>query len=647
MSGFRSLSTRLVIAMLVPLSLLLLAATWIETRTASRTMIATGETAAANLGAMVKEELQGVLRSTKSGAEALAIPLSRLPAVDEGMALEMLGQSLDRFPLVYGSALAIEPGPDGEGQFAPYIRRDGNDRISTSLAGDDYRYWEWPWFTEPLEGGRSSWSDPYYDEGGGEVRMVTYSVPLALDGRRAVLTADIELGFLSDIANSNLLGRPGAVLVFDRGGHLVAHPQDDWLLQRRLSEIAQEQGLNALAAVPSAVAAEEELWLRPEDGMHEGVIGGDPSRPGRLLVLPLKEAGWGIGVYFSDADFLADIEAATRFRLLFALTLLILLASTLALVSLRSLRPLGELANRTRAIAHGEFKGATPGLERKDEIGRLSRAFHTMQDQLQHYIEDLTQATAARERMDAELTTARLLQHALLPREQPDHEDVGADLAATLNSARGVGGDLFNYLRLDEDRLFFVIGDVSDKGVPAALFMTRANALIKGAAGRGETPEAVLDVVNRSLSEENELCMFVTLLAGLLDLRTGRLRLASAGHDAPLKVSAGGEVDWVPLDNGPPVGLDEDAIFTGHDLQLDEGDTLFTYTDGVTEARNPDGVMFGEERLEAVLRGSASRDAAALLSAVHEAVEHFAAGAEPADDLTLLVVRRSSGGAEP
>ncbi len=644
MTGFRSLSTRLVVAMLVPLSLLMLASTWLETRTASRAMIQTGETAAANLAATVKEELQGVLRSSKSAVEALAVPLVHLPEANEATTVDVLERVVERLPLVYGSALALETVPGDAAGFATYVHRSAGGITATSLAGDAYRYREQPWFTRPLELGRGVWSDPYFDEGGGEVRMVTYSVPLELAGSRAVLTADLELGFLSEIASSSLLGRPGAVIVFDRGGRFVAHPEDGWLLERRLSELATSPGLQGLAQVPARVADEQELWLRPEDGMHEGVIGGDPGRPGRLLVLPLKEAGWGIGVYFSDDDFLADIQAATRFRLMFALALLILLASTLALVSLRSLRPLGELADRTRAIARGEFQGDTPGLQRKDEIGRLSRAFHLMQEHLQHYIEDLTRATADRERMDAELTTARLLQHALLPRERPDEEDVGVDLAATVRSARAVGGDLFNYLRLDERRLFFVIGDVSDKGVPAALFMTRANALIKGAAGRGDSPSEVLDLVNASLSEENELCMFVTLLAGILDLETGRLELASAGHDAPLYVRADGEVEWVRLENGPPVGLDEDAQFQGLVLQLDAGDALVAYTDGVTEARDAEGRLFGDERLAAALRLARGSDAASLLGTVVEAVEHYADGAEQADDLTLLVVRRPVSG---
>lgn len=646
MSGFRSLATRLVITMLVPLTILLLLATWVETQRAGRAMIATGEAAAANLGSTVKEELQGVLRSTRIGVEALALGLQKIPGLSPAEAERLLQETVKRFPLLYGSALAFEPGETLGAPLALYVHRAGDALVTTSLATDDYRYWEQEWFTRPLADGTAQWTDPYMDTGGGDIRMVTYAVPLEIGGRRAVLTADLALEFLSEIAESSLLGRPGAVLVFDREGRLIAHPRDDWLLDKRIAQLASEQRLPALDSVGRVVAARDELWLRPTDGMHAGLLGGDPLRPGRLFVLPLKEAGWGIGVYFSDDVFLADIQSATRFRLMFSLGLLIFLASTLAVVALRSLRPLGELANRTQAIARGEFHGETPGQERRDEIGQLSRAFHRMQDQLKVYIQDLTQATAAQERIDAELTTARLLQHALLPKERPDSAETGADVACMLHSAREVGGDLFNYSRIDEQHLFFVIGDVSDKGVPAALFMTRTNALLKAAAGRNGGPEAVVNAVNKALSEENELCMFVTLLAGELNLQTGVLRLASAGHDAPFRIDSNGKVMELPVETGPPLGIDHDAQFPIFTSSLGPGDSLVTFTDGVTKARSPAGGLFGTARLVATLQGANRENAGTLLTAVSEAVVAFAAGAEQADDITLMVIQRLEGPVE-
>lgn len=635
---FRSLATRLVLTMLVPLSLLLLLATWIETQRASKVMIETAEAAAANLGSTVKEELQGVLRSTKIGVEALALGLQKLPTLTAEEAEALLQETVQRFPLLYGAALAFETSDELGSPLAPYVYRQGDTLLTTSLATESYRYWEQDWFTRPLAEGNAQWTDPYHDDGGGDIRMVTYAVPFQVGGRRAVLTADLSLEFLSEIAGSNLLGRPGAVLIFDREGRLIAHPREDWLLNKRLSELVSEQQLPVLGKVPDAVSTEDELWIRPDDGMHAGLLGGDPLRSGRLFVLPLKEAGWGIGVYFSDDVFLADVESATRFRLLFSIGLLVLLAVVLAFVSLRSLKPLGELASRTREIARGEFHGATPGQERRDEIGQLSRAFHGMQDQLKEYIDNLTEATAARERMDAELTTARLLQHALLPKERSDPAQTGADVACFLHSARDVGGDLFNYARTDEQTLFFVIGDVSDKGVPAALFMTRTNALLKAAAAGGGGLETLINEVNRSLSEENELCMFVTILAGELNLETGELQMICAGHEAPVRLEQDGTIETLGIKAGPPLGIDADADFTLYKDTLAPGDSLVTYTDGITGARAPSGESFGIKRLMNALETVTEKNAGTVLEAVNTALEEFTAGSEQSDDITVLVV---------
>lgn len=640
MRGFRSLATRLVLTMLVPLALLLLLATWIETRRASQMMIETGETAAANLGSTVKEELQGVLRSTKTGAQALALGLQRLPGLSTQEAENVLQEAVERFPLLYGAALAFETGVAQGAPLAIYVHRSGDALLTTSLATDSYRYWEQDWFTRPLIDGTAQWTDPYQDDGGGDIRMVTYAVPLEIAGRRAVLTADLSLEFLSEIAGSSLLGRPGAVLIFDQEGTLITHPRDEWLLEKRLSQLVSEQQLPILGVIPGAVAAEEERWLRPADGMHAGLLGGDPMRPGRLFVLPLKEAGWGIGVYFSDDVFLADVKSATRFRLIFTLGLLVLLATTLAFVSLRSLKPLGELATRTRAIARGEFSGATPGQTRRDEIGQLSRAFHSMQDQLKIYIQDLTQAAAAQERIDAELTTARLLQHALLPKERPDPAETGADVACLLHSARDVGGDLFNYSRSDDGQLFFVIGDVSDTGVPAALFMTRTNALLKAAAAGSDSLEALVSSVNTALSEENELCMFVTIIAGKLNPQNGALQITSAGHDAPFRLNQDGQVSALPLESGPPLGIDADALFPVHQTTLAPGDSLVMFTDGITEAQSPQGAPFGSDGLLQTLRTAPGGDANSILTTINTSLEAFTAGATQTDDITLLIVKR-------
>jgi sigma-B regulation protein RsbU (phosphoserine phosphatase) len=637
MSGLRSLSTRLALAIAVPLSALLLVATLVETRLARKLLLETAEIAASNLADSATEELQGILRSTRAAIDGLSLSLSGRDGMSTKDADALLRQALDNFPLLFGSTLALDRGEDLSGEaFAPFVFRNGDELESLSLAGDDYRYWERPWFSEPLAANGPVWTDPYLDEGGGGVRMVTYSRPLELAGRRGVLTGDIRLTFLNDIVESNVLDKAGYVIVFDANGRLVGHPEPSWILNRNLADLATELGIPALTEVTGSVARYEETWLRPEDGMHAGVIGGSSDMPGRMFVRPLKEAGWGVAVYFSDDDLLSVVHVATRYKLMFSVFVLLSLTLILVLVARHSLRPLSELAGVTRSIAQGNFSAKIPDQERQDEIGRLSRAFYRMQDHLQHYIADLTQATVERERIQVELDTARQIQQMLLPEDHPESPDL--NLVAMLRPARAVGGDLYYYRQQGPDRLLFAIGDVSDKGVPAALFMARAMAVLEAAAVQALAPVEVLQAVNSALVQENDLCMFVTMLVGELSLTDGSCRLSSAGHEHPIRVgrSDAGEISVI---NGRPVGLESDSQYVESTVQMQPGECLFIYTDGITEARNPGGMLFGDERLLDSLRAGDNETPASVLEQTVRSVDQFVGGAEQSDDITLLILQ--------
>lgn len=639
MKKFHSLSTHLVLVILLPLAVLLFAAAWFEFRFERNFLLDTAETAAVNLSDGVTEELQGILRSTRASTNGLAIALEQQGEQDRAAIEAILRATLEDFPLVFGTTLAFDPQFEGVRQpLAPYAFRQGETVVIDSLAGDDYRYWEWPWFTEPLSSGEATWTDPYLDEGGGDVRMVTYSRPLEISGRRAVLTADISLSFLSTIANSEVLGRAGAVMVFDRNGRLVAHPQEALIFNQTLDQLAEQESVAALVNVPELIAHGESVWLRPDDGMHAGVVGGDPALPGRLYARPLKEAGWGVAVYFSDQAFLQTAHNARALKLLFTAVLLALVSVLITWASRRSLRPLGELALRARTVAQGKFDADTPGQERQDEVGRLSRAFHTMQEKLKAYIDDLTRATAERERMAAELSAARQIQAMQLPAENPSDSALHMHLVARLQPAREVGGDLYYYQLMPNQRLVFAVGDVSDKGIPAALYMARAMTLIKLAVQKGLTPGKMLAAVNRVLSEDNDMCMFVTLLVGEIELESGRCHMASAGHENPIRVSRSG-AHSLDIATGPPVGLDALASYEESALQLDQQECLFVYTDGVTDARNNEGTLFGEERMYAVLSAHGGDGPDIVTREIVHEVDVFMGEAERADDMTLMVLQ--------
>jgi sigma-B regulation protein RsbU (phosphoserine phosphatase) len=246
--------------------------------------------------------------------------------------------------------------------------------------------------------------------------------------------------------------------------------------------------------------------------------------------------------------------------------------------------------------------------------------------------------------MEGELTVARDIQRSIVPTifpPFPEREEF--DLHATLEPAREVGGDLYDFFLYDDDHLCFAVGDVAGKGVPASLFMAVTITLLRAAGGQTRDPADVLARVNEPLCRGNDAAMFVTLFYGVYQVSTGELTYSTGGHLPPYVVRTGGDVEAAARTPGPGLGISPAAAFGTASLRLEPGDALLLFTDGVSEAMDGAGRMFGTERLEAVLRESGSgRGAARLVTGVREAVDAFAAGAEQYDDVTMLGFRRTT-----
>ncbi|MCP3689169.1 MAG: SpoIIE family protein phosphatase [Gammaproteobacteria bacterium] len=238
------------------------------------------------------------------------------------------------------------------------------------------------------------------------------------------------------------------------------------------------------------------------------------------------------------------------------------------------------------------------------------------------------------------LETARRIQLSMLPHDFSEvAAPFGIDIHAHLVAAKEVGGDLYDVFALDADRLCLVVGDVSDKGVPAALFMAMAKTLIRSSAEQGFEPNKILEQVNNQLFRDNEECMFVTLFLAVFDRRSDLVRYANGGHNPPCRISADGTVSWLPMEPGLALGLVENVDYTLQSSILERGEGLFAYTDGVTEAMNLESEQFGEDRLEQFLLENASLKAAVLNKKLIEAVGQFAGGAQQSDDITVLLIR--------
>ncbi|HOF99645.1 MAG: Phosphoserine phosphatase RsbU [Firmicutes bacterium ADurb.Bin248] len=278
-----------------------------------------------------------------------------------------------------------------------------------------------------------------------------------------------------------------------------------------------------------------------------------------------------------------------------------------------------------------------PGLDTKDELGHLYRSIRRMEQDIYAYIDDLTAVTAEKERIGAELDVARNIQASMLPCIFPPFpERPELDIYASMAPAKEVGGDFYDFFLIDDDRLAIVMADVSGKGVPAALFMVIAKTLIKNSVQAGLSPKAVLRRVNGQLCENNDAQMFVTVWLGILDISTGRLTCANAGHEYPAIRRAGGDFELIRDKHDFVLGGMESARYGEYELFLAPGDRLFLYTDGVTEATDAHNGLYGAARMLSALNRGKDGGCEALLRRVKEDIDAFAGSAPQFDDITML-----------
>jgi sigma-B regulation protein RsbU (phosphoserine phosphatase) len=297
-------------------------------------------------------------------------------------------------------------------------------------------------------------------------------------------------------------------------------------------------------------------------------------------------------------------------------------------------------------MATGDLDTALPAMASNDETGALTRAFHHMRDSLKEYIRNLEITTREKERHESELKIARDIQMHLLPPDRADARPPAAyHLAASLIPARQVGGDLYDHFLVDR-KLWFMVGDVSGKGVGAALFMARAMTMLRASAVPGAGPKEILTKVNQGLCHQNNGATFVSLFAAVLDLSTGILIHASAGHDPPVIVSGHGP-RFLQSEGGPVLGLIDAAVYAEERTTLNPGDTLVVYTDGVTEAMDPEAHMFSGDRILEAVRFNSSRSSSDVLGALLASVRTFAGDAPQSDDITVMVVQYGIPAGQP
>jgi len=608
----------------------------------------------------VEKDARTLVTAVAYQIESALAPVEKVPdtissvlalrTLTETELIELLKDTVRTNPSIFGTTVAFEPyafQPDRR-YFAPYVFRKDNDVALTWLDGMSYRYASFDWYQIPRELGKAVWSEPYYDEGAGNIIMTTYSAPFFKSHSTSreiagIVTADISLDWLSEIIGKLKILKTGHGALISKNGTIVAHRQRELIMHETIFSMAEAQGNTELREMGRRMTRGEQGLV----SMHD-----QAGRDFWVYFAPVPSNGWSLLLFFPKDELTADVRLLGTLTFGLGVFGVVLLCISIVLVSRSITHPLRSMTKTAASIGKGNFDIELPHLRSRDEVAQLTDSFRAMQHALKHYTSQLRETTILKERIESELRIAHDIQMGILPKlfpPFPNRADI--DVYAILEPAKEVGGDFYDFFFVDDHHFCFVVGDVADKGIPSSLFMAVTKTLLKATALEGVDPARILEKVNQELARDNERSMFVTVFCAILDTQTGEVIAANGGHPRPILLR---KQEPPELLNAPPglvVAALEETTYQLTRFVLRPGDVLFLYTDGVTEATSAQGELFSVSRLYTSLGGKHEASLSSFIDDVMEDVRFFAKDAPQFDDITMLALRyqgtSSSGGTMP
>ena len=540
-------------------------------------------------------------------------------------------------PGFYSCSIAFEPYYfEQYGRYFSAYSKHLGDSIRTIQGGSDrYQYFYTDWYLMPTLLDRPCWTEPYidYDVPTNTSEMVT-SYCQAIKNKEGriigVINTALSINWLSHTISSVKPYPHSYSIMIGRGGTYFVHPDSTKITRQSIFT-------RTIGHPESDQAVLGHAMQRGEEGMMQMQIDGVDCY---VFYKPLGKTGCSMAIVCPESDIFGGFDRLRHSVIIIVVVGLLLMLYFFIRIITRELSPLNRLAKEAETIASGQFDTQLPNFRRTDEIGQLSHSFGNMQKSLVKYIGELKDTTAQKASIERDLHIASAIQMGMLPQNFPTREDRDDVLLyATLNPAKDVGGDLFDFYIRDE-KLFFCIGDVSGKGVPASLFMAVTRAIFRTVSARESMPDRIMASMNETIADMNESGMFVTLFIGVLDLPTGQMRYCNAGHDAPLLVGSG--VGTLPCDSNIPVGVMSGWKFNLQEAKIYTGTTIFLFTDGLTEAEDSTHAQFRMERVNRVAEEALEKqqhEPRQLIDRMTDAVRRFVGDAEQSDDLTMMAIQ--------
>jgi len=517
---------------------------------------------------------------------------------------------------------AFKPNRLRAGFYAFMDKKENKAKIDNKFFMDEYDYHSRSWYRQILEGVTNPfqvvWTKPYVDDTGTFSLMTTAGAGIFKNEKViAISTVDWEI---EEVIKNLIKINPTK-----NSFVLLCVPDKDYIIS---SVFTNSFTGDSLKSIPWDISAD-----------HFTLNNQKYLRFGRYM-----KNGWLLSIQIPEKEIFEDVERRnTLFTGIIEISFVTMLVFAYLLVSMFINTPIKNLTNVVEHIGLGNLD-IKIDIKSNDELGQLARTFNKMTGDLKNAIDENVREREEKNRINTELSIAREIQSSMLPAAFPafplrDEFDIFAEMIP----AKVVGGDFYDFFLIDNDNLAVVIADVSGKGIPASLFMVNTKTLINNFSS-AKSPKDVFDLVNKKLYQNNDACIFVTTIMGIFNIPTGRFIFVNAGHNPPLLKKNGGSFEYIRTKPQIVLAVMEDVQYAQEEITLNEGDTLYFYTDGVTEAMNGARELFGEERLLDALNKYKSSFPKELIINIKKEVDNFADGAEQADDIAMLALHINEKG---
>ncbi len=508
-----------------------------------------------------------------------------------------------------------------------------------------------PWYTVAKSAGKAKFSEITEDYDTGKPAIMCGAPVYRGDEFVAVAGAGVYLEGIKSLMMNARISDEGNSCIIDENGRIIFSSRDEGQLRTQTILGEGEASGNSLSVLAKrAMSGQNGLELLDIDGESSYVA-----------YYPIEVIGWSLISIIPEKTVLAPKESLlgslkesrqrelsdvqqvigsalfTIFALIVVIGLLIFFIADI--LSKHLVKPVVELTDKVSRL-EGDSLNFEWDKNTGDEVQQLATSFGLMTDRMKEYISDIKSATAEKERLRAELDLATQIQASMLPHDFPPFPDRHEfDIYAMMEPAREVGGDFYDFFLIDQDHLGLVMADVSGKGIPAALFMMIDKTILQSCAMLGRSAAEILNKTNEALTSNNQTDMFVTVWMGILEISTGKLTCANAGHEYPAIKHADGSFELIKDKHGFVIGGMEGITYKEYTLELSHGDKLFLYTDGVPEATDSENNMYGTDRMITALNKNADGTCEEILRTVRRDISEFVKDAEQFDDLTMMCVR--------